>query len=320
MGLFDKKFCDICGDKIGLLGNRKLEGGNLCKDCARKLSPFFSDRRGSTVDEIKQQLAYREENKAKLPSFHPSKTYGFSEKVYVDMNQRKFIVTSDNDWRNENPDIIDFSQIVGVNTDIEEEREEIFYEDNEGNEKSYNPPRFKYEYIFNVKINVDSLWFSEIEFELSSYNNRPDSRFSPLYRELEMMSQELCSVLTGSQMPQSYSQPAQNMYQTDNYMPPQQMGMNGPYNPCVIPTPANVHPMNPVQAPYTTQQGMMWACSRCGAQNDSRFCRGCGAPQTSQQNNSTAVRCDKCGWMPQPGEPAPKFCPQCGDPIDFRDM
>jgi len=33
MGLFDKKYCDICGEKIGLLGNRKLEDGNLCKDC-----------------------------------------------------------------------------------------------------------------------------------------------------------------------------------------------------------------------------------------------------------------------------------------------
>ena len=39
MGLFDKKYCDICGDKIGLLGNRKLENGNLCKNCAKKLSP-----------------------------------------------------------------------------------------------------------------------------------------------------------------------------------------------------------------------------------------------------------------------------------------
>ena len=27
MGLFDKKYCDICGEKIGLLGNRKLENG-----------------------------------------------------------------------------------------------------------------------------------------------------------------------------------------------------------------------------------------------------------------------------------------------------
>ena len=64
MGLFDKKYCDICKNKIGLLGNRKLENGNLCKDCAAKLSPWFSDRRNSTVEEIRQQLDYREENKA----------------------------------------------------------------------------------------------------------------------------------------------------------------------------------------------------------------------------------------------------------------
>ncbi len=41
MGLFDKKNCDICGEKIGLLGNRKLDDGNLCKNCASKLSPWF---------------------------------------------------------------------------------------------------------------------------------------------------------------------------------------------------------------------------------------------------------------------------------------
>ena len=41
MGLFDKKFCSVCGEKIGFLGNRKLEDGNLCKDCANKLSPFL---------------------------------------------------------------------------------------------------------------------------------------------------------------------------------------------------------------------------------------------------------------------------------------
>ena len=45
MGLFDKKICDICGEKIGLLGNRKLDDGNLCKDCAKKLSPWFEERR-----------------------------------------------------------------------------------------------------------------------------------------------------------------------------------------------------------------------------------------------------------------------------------
>ena len=74
MGLFDKKYCDICGEKIGLLGNRKLEDGNLCKDCAKKLSSWFSDRRRSTVEDIKGQLAYREENREKAAQFRTTRS------------------------------------------------------------------------------------------------------------------------------------------------------------------------------------------------------------------------------------------------------
>ena len=69
MGLFDKKNCDICGEKIGILGNRKLDNGNLCKKCAGKLSPWFEERRHSTVDDIKEQLDYREENKNAVRNF-----------------------------------------------------------------------------------------------------------------------------------------------------------------------------------------------------------------------------------------------------------
>ena len=69
MGLFDKKFCDVCGEKIGMLGNRKLEDGNICKDCAKKLSPRFDDRRHSTLEEIKSQLQMREENRSLVSSF-----------------------------------------------------------------------------------------------------------------------------------------------------------------------------------------------------------------------------------------------------------
>ncbi|MBQ3386234.1 MAG: DUF4428 domain-containing protein, partial [Eggerthellaceae bacterium] len=70
MGLFSKKVCSICGGDIGLFGNRKLEDGNMCKDCAAKLSPLFHERRSSTVEEIKAQLAYREANKAEVAAFH----------------------------------------------------------------------------------------------------------------------------------------------------------------------------------------------------------------------------------------------------------
>ena len=54
MGLFDKKYCDVCGEKIGLLGNKKLEDANLCKKCAAQVSPWFHERRDSTLEENKQ--------------------------------------------------------------------------------------------------------------------------------------------------------------------------------------------------------------------------------------------------------------------------
>ena len=57
--LFEKKECSICGGEIGLLGNRKLEDGNCCKNCAKKLSPWFEERRHSSVVQIREQLAYR---------------------------------------------------------------------------------------------------------------------------------------------------------------------------------------------------------------------------------------------------------------------
>ena len=82
--MFEKKTCDICGGEIGLLGNRKLDDGNLCKDCAAKLSPWFSDRRRSSVSQIRDQLAWREQNADRVAAFNPTRTLGFGTKVLLD--------------------------------------------------------------------------------------------------------------------------------------------------------------------------------------------------------------------------------------------
>ena len=168
MGLFDKKYCDICGEKIGLLGNRKLENGNLCKNCAKKLSPWFSDRRNSTVDEIKAQLAYREENQGKVAAFHTTRTLGTDTKVLFDEDAGKFMVTRARNLAEANPDVLDFADVTGCNLDIDERRSELKREDKDGNKISYNPPRYEYSYDFYITIFVNNPYFDEMRFKINS--------------------------------------------------------------------------------------------------------------------------------------------------------
>ena len=167
MGFFDKKYCDICGDKIGLLGNRKLEDGNLCKNCAKKLSPWFDERRHSTVAQIRQQLEYREGNRAKAAAFRTSRTFGRgSTKLYVDDNARKFAVHKGGDFAADNPDILDFSQAVGCDLDIKEYRREL-KRTVDGRSVSYNPPRYEYSYDFRVAVHVSHPYFNSMDFDLN---------------------------------------------------------------------------------------------------------------------------------------------------------
>ena len=168
MGLFDKKYCDICGEKIGLLGNRKLEDGNLCKDCAKLLSPWFSDRRRSTVEDIKRQLAYREENRSKASQFRTTRSYGEDWKVLLDEEHRWFTVTRARDLADANPDILDYTALTGCRVDIDESRTEQKREGPDGKEVSYNPPRYEYSYDFEVIISVNNPYFDEMKFRLNN--------------------------------------------------------------------------------------------------------------------------------------------------------
>ncbi len=297
MGVFDKKFCDICGAKIGLLGNRKLDDGNLCKDCAAKLSPFFTGRRRSTVADIREQLAYREANKAKLALFRPTEIIGESGmRVYIDRVARVFAVTRSTDFNSANPDLIPLDRVISVDVDIKEDADEIFTTDAEGKEISYDPKQYEYEYTFDVTINVNCDFFSEIKYELSS-GNRPDSKASDLYFFYEKTAYQLKCALLGAD--KAGEAPVQQTAAEE--------------------TEAEAEPE--ASETETALAEGEWICPKCGEKNSGKFCMNCAEPKPVVEEwfcpkcgtKNTGKFCMNCATAKPVIEENPEwFCPKCG--------
>ena len=210
-GLFDKKVCDLCGGEIGLLGNRKLEDGNCCKQCAAKLSPWFSDRRKSTVQQIREQLEYREENLEEVKAFHTTRTIAADNwNILLDEGARKMILTRNpRGIETENPDVISLSDVSGCSVNIDESVDEIMREVKQGDETkkvSYHPARYSHDYQFDYLINVNNPYFDDMKFRLnrSTVTIEPviagtmfDPMLKPEYARYQNIANEITAALTG---------------------------------------------------------------------------------------------------------------------------
>ena len=169
MGLFSKKNCCICGEKVGLLGGMKLKDGDLCKECKKKLSPFFDDGKESTIEDIKEQIKAREENYKQLDSLEINKIYGEFGVILIDETNKKFVAVKDTsdglfkspkevksieDVKDRNPDIIDFKDIEDVEVKIiqtnREEKQTI-----NGQQVSYDPKHYTYMIGFDIIIKLN---------------------------------------------------------------------------------------------------------------------------------------------------------------------
>lgn len=157
--LFEKKNCSICGGEIGMLGNKKLSDGNLCKNCRKKLSEFYDGFGNATVEGIQTQLTLREENRRKLDEFQT--TYAFGEHAWflIDAENQQFVVLSESDGdvtsidqvKDKNPDIIKFSQVRDVKIKEMMAANEV-KKTVDGKQVSYNPKHMTYYATFDMQI------------------------------------------------------------------------------------------------------------------------------------------------------------------------
>jgi len=175
MGLFDrfkKQDCEICGKEVGMFGYKKLEDGEICKDCVKLLSPWFEDRRHATVQQIKEQIAYREQNAKEHENFTISRKIGDEEYfMYIEEVSgvpTRFFVTCRSDYKAENPDIISFKDVISCVTDIQVRDEEIKQKNAEGQMVSCNPRRFKHHHDFFIKMEIrNNPYFDNIKFRIN---------------------------------------------------------------------------------------------------------------------------------------------------------
>lgn len=224
MGLFDRKYCDICGEKIGLLGNRKLEDGNLCKNCAGKLSPWFSGRRHSAVADIREQLAAREENRVKLEAFHITRQFGDYGRLLLDDDAGTFVVLRSGMRITDNPDLLRLDQVRDCELKISHAKQEEKRKTEDGKQVSYDPPRHKHTYSFSLQLTVEHPYIDQLAFRYHKQDvilltgmpvqptdllvpgprftpQEPDIRGSEAYQQTLLLGQEMQQALLGRSEP-----------------------------------------------------------------------------------------------------------------------
>ena len=112
MALFEKKFCDLCGEKVNLLTRLKLSDGFLCSDCKKKLSNFSSDWDDRTIEDVKAHLAAREQNKQKFAALSVTRTAGPNGEICIDDRNGRFYFAFGKDYKENNPEVFDFNQLL----------------------------------------------------------------------------------------------------------------------------------------------------------------------------------------------------------------
>ncbi len=272
--LFEKKECSVCGGEIGLLGNRKLEDGNCCKECVKQLSPWFDDRRHSTVDRIKQQLTGREENKVALNSFHPTVAFGEHYTLRAELANgvpTRFVVERTKNYKEENADIINFRDVISFNIDVRESKRELKARNSKGEEISYNPPRFEYSYDFYAEIRVNHPYVNDITFRLNGES---------LALETVGCRQGFSAARTDFD-PTLYPEYRQYRGECEEVEELFRAGMQGmvltAYAPTMQPIMQTAPAPQPVAEPVQTPVGPKF-CQSCGAPADGgKFCQSCGA-------------------------------------------
>ena len=178
--LFEKKYCAICGGELGLFGHVNLSDGKLCKECKKKLSPYFAPRK-RPVEQIRAHLAYREENRERLRRFDTTRTVQLEkQQICIDLEQNLFCICTGEPTQQNNPDLFRLDRILECSVRIDESERELKTTDRKGNYVSYRPPRYAYTRTIRLSIHLEEPdWAGTVTERVGtfSFENRVPASF-----------------------------------------------------------------------------------------------------------------------------------------------
>lgn len=145
--------CSVCGEILTDYGNKELKDGILCRNCVKLASEWLSDEdyKKRTVKDIKKHLRYREANLVNLDSFKVSRKTEGKYSLYIDDDNKLFVVSKRKDLKKDNADVISLDDIVEMSV----------------YEKKYQD-KDTVDVYFDIKLNNKEL--NEVLFRVNEFN------------------------------------------------------------------------------------------------------------------------------------------------------
>ncbi len=180
MGLFKKEACVLCGGKTGLL-DKKCRDGKVCKDCRKKLSPWFDDYKDTDKTLLENQLLLRRADRVIAQGGHFDKVFGEFGVILIDEAARQFIAFPDtssglfgsqrkvrslDDVIDLGPDVVKFDAVEDFEIDITETSREEKRTVN-GQQVSYDPPHILYMETFTLRLTLHHPYIKTMSIQLN---------------------------------------------------------------------------------------------------------------------------------------------------------
>ena len=336
MGLFEKKYCDLCGDKVNALTRQKLNDGFLCSDCKHKLSCLTHGWKNRSIEDVKLHLEQRKQNKAKYAAFSRSASAGSNEMLVVDFQKRQFYFAMDRDYKEGNPEVFDFSQLQNFwielgytslsDSDHDGIPDSVDHYDNDREHGAFSGFVNTFANQQNTMLDVP-LALQQYVKDNGSFSSSPRRISSlkakfvvnhPFITEVTMNidafigenRNELMRAFENAMgIVQLYEQMRNAMGYPQGGMPVQN-GMGYPQGGMPV-----QNGMGYQQGGMPMQNGMGYQQGGMPVQNGMGYPQGGMPAQQQYAQQAGSVVCQSCGWSSENAGNVPKFCPNCGSPL-----